>query len=104
MLAQTTECRICLGSQWENWTVPRLPVCERACMCVCACVSAMERRGGGMVVDSVGGALKPVSTSVSATLIAYGGIDLWWVQGHCTRSSCLPTLASRQGPVNFGCG
>lgn len=57
-----------------------------------------------MVVDSVGRALKPVSPSVPATLIAYRGIDLWWVQGHCTRSSCLPTLASRQGPVNLGCG
>lgn len=57
-----------------------------------------------MVVDSVGRALKPVSRCVSATLIAYRGIDLWWVQGHCTRSSCLPTLASRQGPVNPGCG
>lgn len=56
------------------------------------------------MVDSASRALKPVSTSVSATLIAYGGIDLWWVQGHCTRRSCLPTLASRQGPVNLGCG
>lgn len=60
--------------------------------------------GGGVAVDSVGRALEPASPSVSATLIACGGIDLWWVQGHCTRSSCLPTLASRQGPVNHACG
>lgn len=57
-----------------------------------------------MVVNSVGRALKLVSTSVSATLIAYGGIDLWWVPGRCTRRSCLPTLARCQDPVNLACG
>lgn len=84
------------------------PVCffVRASMhvCACVCVSVIGKQGAVTVVDSVGRALKPVSTSVSATLIAYGVIDLWWVRGHCTRSSCLPTLASRQGPVKLGCG
>lgn len=86
-----------------------LEVSQPACflwtsMHICACVFLLWEAGGVTMVDSVGRALKPMSTSVSATLIAYGGIDLWWVQGHCTRSSCLPTLASRQGPVNLGCG
>lgn len=84
-----------MDSQWENWKVPSLHVC----MCFCD-----GKRRGVTVVDSAGRALKPVSTSVSATIIAYGGIDLWLVRGHCTRSSFLPTLASRQGPVNLGCG
>lgn len=76
--------------------------CKHACACVF--VFLWWEAGGVMVVDHVGRALKPVSTSISATLIAYGGIDLWWVQGHYTRSSRLPTLASCPGPVNLGCG
>lgn len=82
---------------------------ELFCVSVKACTHCVYvflcwEAGGATVVDSVGRALKPVSTSVSATIIAYGGIDLWWVQGHCTRSPCLHTLASHQGPVNLGCG
>ena len=44
----------------------------RVCMGFCD-----GKQGGVTVVNSVGRALKPVSTSVSATIIVYGSIGIF---------------------------
>lgn len=56
--------------------------------------AAVVLEAGPEVVDRAGRAARAWrSPSVSAALIACGGIDLWWVQGHRNTQS----LAPRQG-------